>query len=208
MDTFAPKGPGRYPAVVVLHGHGGPGDGRRSGTHSLARRLALAGYVTLVPHYFGSHKPDSKNGRKNARSFSFWERTVSDTVGIAARRADVDARRIGILGLSLGSPVALSVRARDRRVAAVVEHYGGFPEWEDLDPSRLPPVLILHGDADRNVPVQQAYDLEQMLVAAGVPYEMHIYAGAGHGFRGAGSRRRRQATRWTSSIRTSSARPC
>ena len=33
------------------------------------------------------------------------------------------------------------------------------------------------------MPVQQAYDLEQILVAGGVPYEMHIYPGAGHGFR-------------------------
>jgi len=185
VDVIAPRGPGRFPAVVVLHGHGGLGDGRRSGMHSLARRLAGSGYVALVPHYFGSHKPDRKNGQKNARSFAFWERTVSDTVGFASRRADVDPRRIGLLGASLGSWVALSVGARDRRVSAVVEHYGGFPEWEELNPARMPPVLILHGDADRDVPVRQAYNLEQILVGAGVAYEMHVYEGAGHGFRGA-----------------------
>jgi len=185
VDVIGPREPGRHPAVVLLHGHGGLGDGRRSGTHSLARRLAGSGYVALVPHYFGSHKPDRKNGQKNARSFSFWERTVSDTVGFAARRVDVDPKRIGVLGSSLGSWVALSVGARDRRVSAVVEHYGGFPEWEELNPARLPPVLILHGDADRDVPVRQAYNLEQILVGAGVAYEMHIYEGAGHGFRGA-----------------------
>ena len=67
----------------------------------------------------------------------------------------------------------------------MVEHYGGFPEWEELNPARLPPVLVLHGDADRDVPVQQAYNLERTLLEAGVPYEMHIYEGAGHGFRGA-----------------------
>ncbi len=185
VDVIAPKDPGRHPAVVVLHGHGGLGEGRRSGTHSLARRLAGSGYVALVPHYFGSRKPDRKNGQKNARSFAFWERTVSDTVGFAARRSDVDPKRIGLLGASLGSWVALSVGARDRRVSAVVEHYGGFPEWEELNPARLPPVLVLHGDADRDVPVRQAHNLERMLLEAGVPYEMHIYQGAGHGFRGA-----------------------
>jgi len=185
VDVIAPTATGRYPAVVVLHGHGGLGDGRRSGTHSLARQLAGAGYVAVVPHYFGSHKPDRKNGQKNARSFSFWERTVSDTVGFSGRRADVDPKRIGLLGSSLGSWVALSVGARDRRVSAVVEHYGGFPQWEELNPARLPPVLILHGDADRDVPVQEAYNLEQILLQAGVASEMHIYQGAGHGFRGA-----------------------
>ena len=100
------------------------------------------------------------------------------------RRPDVDPKRFGVVGTSLGSSVALSVAARDRRVAAVAEYYGGLPEWEDLDLTRLPPVLILHGDADRNVRVQEAYKLEQALRESGVSYEMHIYAGAGHGFRG------------------------
>ncbi len=109
VDVIAPTASGRYPVVILLHGHGGLGDDRRSGVHSLARKLAGAGYVALVPHYFGSHKPDRKNGQKNARSFSFWERTVSDTVGYAARRTDVDPKRIGLLGTSLGSWVALSV---------------------------------------------------------------------------------------------------
>jgi carboxymethylenebutenolidase len=185
VDVFSPGAAGRYPAVVVVHGHGGVGEGKRSGSHALARHLAQAGYVTLVPHYFGSLKPDAKNGRKNARSFAVWARTVSDTVAFAARRPDVDPRRIGLLGSSLGSWVSLSVAARDRRVSAVVENFGGWPEWEELDPARLPPVLILHGDADRNVSVEEAHKLERMLEQAGVAYEMKIYPGADHGFRGA-----------------------
>src|SRR5262245_25224359 len=90
VDVFSPEGPGAYPAVVVVHGHGGVGEGKRSGSHELARRLARAGYVALVPHYFGGRKPDPKDGRKNARSFAAWERAVDDTVGYAARRPDVD----------------------------------------------------------------------------------------------------------------------
>jgi carboxymethylenebutenolidase len=185
VDVASPGAAGRYPAVVVVHGHGGVGEGKRSGSHALARDLARAGYVALVPHYFGTLKPDPKNGRKNARSFGVWERTVSDTVALAARRTDVDPKRIGLVGLSLGSWVSLSVAARDRRVSAVVENFGGWPEWEELNPARLPPVLILHGDADRNVPVDEAHKLERMLQAAGVSYEIEIYPGAGHGFRGA-----------------------
>ncbi len=185
VDVFSPGAAGKYPAIVVVHGVGGVGEGKRSDSHARARELARAGYVTLVPHYFGSLKPDPKNGRKNARSFSFWERTVSETVGHAMRRPDVDATRIGLLGSSMGTWVSLSVAARDRRVSAVVENFGGWPEWEELNPARLPPVLILHGDSDRNVSVQEAYKLEQLLKQAGVSYEMKIYEGAGHGFRGA-----------------------
>src|SRR5262245_35331351 len=70
VDVFAPGAPGRYPAIVVVHGHGGVGEGKRSGSHALARHLARAGYVALVPHYFGRLTPDPRDGRKNARSFA------------------------------------------------------------------------------------------------------------------------------------------
>jgi carboxymethylenebutenolidase len=185
VNVFAPATPGKYPAVALLHGHGGPGTGKRSSSHDLARRLARSGYVALVPHYFGSLKPDPKNGQKNARSFAVWTRTVSDSISFAVRRGDVDPKRIGVVGSSLGSWVALSLAAQDRRVSAVVENFGGLPEWQDLNLGRLPPVLILHGDADTNVRVREAYKLDQALREWGVEHEMHIYAGAGHGFRGA-----------------------
>jgi carboxymethylenebutenolidase len=185
VDLFAPGAPGSHPAVIVLHGRGGVGEGRRSGTHQAARELAQAGYVALVPHYFGRDLPDPKNGPKNARSHAIWTRRVLDTVSFAARRDNVNPRQIGLLGFSHGSWLALSVAARDRRVRAVVEYYGGYPGWDEIDPHRLPPVLILHGDADRVVPLTQADTLEAVLKDAGVPYDMHIYPGAGHGFRGA-----------------------
>jgi dienelactone hydrolase len=184
VDVFAPEAPGKYPAIVVLHGHGGLGEGKRSGCHEAARRLARAGYVAMVPHYFGRAVPDPKNARKNAQSFAVWERAVSDTVGFAMRRADVDPKRVGLLGFSLGSYVSIGVAARDRRVSAVVENYGGLPEHEDLNWSRLPPVLILHGDADKVVSVDSAHALDQVLDEANVFHEVKIYPGAGHGFRG------------------------
>jgi carboxymethylenebutenolidase len=184
VDVFAPKAPGKYPAVVVLHGHGGLGEGKHSGVHQQARRLAQVGYVALVPHYFGSAVPDQKNGRKNARAFEVWVRNVSDTVGYAARRPNTDPKRIGVVGFSLGGYVSLSVAARDRRVSAVVENFGGLPQHEILDWSRLPPVLILHGDADRVVSVEEAHRLDELLDRVNVNHEIKIYNGAGHGFRG------------------------
>jgi carboxymethylenebutenolidase len=185
VDVFAPSAPGKHPAAIVLHGRGGVSDSRRSGTHQAARELAQAGYVAFVPHYFGRNLPDPKNGPKNARSHAIWTRTVLDTISFATRRDDVNPRQIGLVGFSHGSWLALSVAARDRRVSAVVEYYGGYPGWDEIDPARLPPVLILHGYADRVVPVNESDKLEAVLKEAGVPYEMHIYPGADHGFRGA-----------------------
>lgn len=44
----------------------------------------------------------------------------------------------------------------------------------------LPPVLLIHGDEDRTVPVEIAIDFHAALQAAGVPVELNIYGGAGH----------------------------
>jgi acetyl esterase/lipase len=47
-----------------------------------------------------------------------------------------------------------------------------------------PPVLLIHGDADTLVPLQQSQDLERKLRAAGVPVKLVIKPGAGHGWQG------------------------
>src|SRR5262249_28964756 len=52
VERFEPKANGKYPVVVVLHGHGGIGPpGGRSGLREEARLLAREGYVALIPHY-------------------------------------------------------------------------------------------------------------------------------------------------------------
>lgn len=45
-----------------------------------------------------------------------------------------------------------------------------------------PPTLILHGDADKLVPIQQAQVMQQSLEAAGVPVRLVVKEGQGHGW--------------------------
>jgi acetyl esterase/lipase len=47
-----------------------------------------------------------------------------------------------------------------------------------------PPFLILHGDKDDLVPLDQSQRLQQALKQAGVPATLHVVKGAGHGFGG------------------------
>lgn len=47
-----------------------------------------------------------------------------------------------------------------------------------------PPILLMHGDDDRIVPVGQARELAAALEAAGAPVELGIVEGADHGFVG------------------------
>jgi len=46
--------------------------------------------------------------------------------------------------------------------------------------AQLPPTLIIHTDADRIIPISQAYDLEAALQAAGVPVTVFYYQDVSH----------------------------
>ncbi len=45
-----------------------------------------------------------------------------------------------------------------------------------------PPTLILHGDADKLVPIQQAQSMQKALEKAGVPAKLVVKTGQGHGW--------------------------
>jgi acetyl esterase/lipase len=47
---------------------------------------------------------------------------------------------------------------------------------------RSAPTLIIHGDRDRPVPIQQAQVLQEACEAAGVPFKLVVRRGAGHGW--------------------------
>jgi alpha-L-fucosidase 2 len=44
----------------------------------------------------------------------------------------------------------------------------------------LPPFLLVHGDADKTVPIQQSHDFQAKLRANGVTCDLHILPEAGH----------------------------
>ncbi len=57
-----------------------------------------------------------------------------------------------------------------------------------------PPTLIIHGDQDRVVPIQQGRLMRDVLHSAGVTTELIVIEGAGHGFSGQDAQTGRAAT--------------
>ena len=112
-------------------------------------------------------------------------KTVADAIDYATRQPNVDSKRLGLAGFSLGAYLSLAVASIDKDVKAVVEYFGGLPEFFAGRVDTMPPTLILHGAADRVVPVNEAYKLEALLKSKHVPYEIKIYPEQGHGFFGA-----------------------
>ncbi len=80
---------------------------------------------------------------------------------------------------------------RGFRVPALRLLLGGLPE-EMPDLAKLaspvthldrndPPVLLLHGDADPQMPPQQSEELARACTEAGIPVELHVLPGSRHG---------------------------
>jgi dienelactone hydrolase len=182
LDAFLPESNGhRYPAVIGLHGSGG-GYATMSDP---ATMLAARGFAVYVLHYFDRTGTTGVADKQTAiRHFPVWGKTLWDAISHVARQPKVDEERIGLLGFSLGAYLALSVASVDTRVKAVVDFFGGFPKEMKFFMRRLCPTLILHGDADSTVPVEEAHHLQQMLEKRDIPHELQIYPGVGHSFQG------------------------
>ncbi len=179
LDAYLPRAAsGRVPAVIALHGAGGS----LSGMEPYASLLASHGFAVYLLHYFDRTGIASADKPTILRSFPLWMKTLWDATSFVASQPEVDAERIALLGFSLGAYLSLANSAIDHRVKAVVEFFGGMPKEMKLFMRRLCPVLILHGDADPTVPVEEAYQLQMLLEKKDIPYELKIYSGAGHGF--------------------------
>jgi dienelactone hydrolase len=181
VDLYLPSTAGRYPAVIALHGSGG----NHVSMAEPAERLATYGFAVFVIHYFDrTATTEAADKQTIIRNFPAWGKTIWDAISNVAKHPQVDADRIGLLGFSLGAYLALSVASVDSRVKAVVEFFGGLPREMRLFMRRLCPVLILHGEDDPTIPVAEARELEKELQRRQIPYEIHIYPSAGHGFSG------------------------
>src|SRR5438270_2402676 len=178
IDHFPPNDSSRSqrPAVMVVHGSGGGG----WYFEKYAREFTATGCHVFIVHYFESTGTDYAVTETILKHFPDWQRTLADAVKFAAEQPGVDPRRIALLGISLGAYLSLAVAAQHDRVCAVVDIFGGMPKHLGSGVRRLPPTLILHGDADPIVPVSEAYGLEKILKRTGTEYQMKIFPGQGH----------------------------
>jgi len=174
-----PSTPGPHAAVVLL-----PGSyGWRPDYARFARRFADSGFVALALDYYA----ESGRGASPAdesRNWPVWQSTVRNAVTYLEATPAVAGRPIGLVGYSRGAFLAISVAGSAPPVGAVVDFYGA---GSDDDPPSLgipqfPPLLILHGEADTEVPVALAHRLYDRMRAHGGDVEMHLYPGAAHAF--------------------------
>jgi carboxymethylenebutenolidase len=204
VERFEPTADGKYPALVLLHPIDGLDNASGEVYRGLARDYAAKGYVVALVHYFdrtdaapeelkavralflrraaGEQLTDAQRKTIEGR-FDAWTDTVRDAVADVRKRPNVDPDRVGLVGLSLGGFLALSVAAQeDMKIAAVVDLFGGLPAERRAGVKTLPPVLVLHGDKDTVVSVDEAKELQKLIADKKLVGEVTIYPGVGHVF--------------------------
>jgi dienelactone hydrolase len=110
------------------------------------------------------------------------------------RRPDIDPRRVGLVGWSLGGGLAIAVaeqadarapRGVPKPYAVVVAYSAGAFGPTLADAGSLPPTLVLSGGARDAMPVADSIALRDALRAAHVPSALYVYPDGSHDWPGA-----------------------
>jgi dipeptidyl-peptidase 4 len=189
----------KRPAMVFVHG--GPQRQMLLGYHyrhvyhmfyGINQWLADKGYIVLSVNYrrgvgYGRSFRQAPNsgGQGNAEY-----QDVLAAGQYLHSRPDVDTSRVAIWGLSYGGVLTAQALARNSDLFAAGIDLAGVHLWgSSLDPESTSfqssvigaidgwrsPVLLQHGDDDRNVSFTQTTGLVQMLRARNVDYELIVF---------------------------------
>lgn len=189
----------KRPAIIFVHG--GPSRQMLLGYHymhfyhwayGINQWLASKGYVVMSVNYrsgigYGRSFRQAPNtgGRGNAEY-----QDVLAGGKYLQQHPNVDPDRIGIWGLSYGGVLTAQALARNSDVFKMGVDLAGVHLWgSSVDPESVSfkssaigaidgwksPVLLVHGDDDRNVAFQQTTGLVQLLRARDVEHELIVF---------------------------------
>jgi dienelactone hydrolase len=138
--------------------------------------FASHGYRVLLPDYTSVATPTAKPTAANYRR---WAQVVDD---MFVDPTLLRSNRVGLAGQKLGASVALVAAANNSKVGAVVEWSGLLPNEFFAQVQSLPPLLILHGEQDDEVPVVNARQLVRLCKLKDFVCEAPEYPNEGHVF--------------------------
>jgi acetyl esterase/lipase len=189
-----PKDKTTRAAVIVA-----PGGGHRElwadhEGHNVARWLSARGIAAFVLKYRLAREPDSIY-KVDEHALADAQRAIQ-YVRSRAQEWGIDASRIGVMGFSAGGELAALSGMRfingNKEAADAVERESSRPDFQALiypgSSGRIaatkesPPAFLLCGYNDRPDISRGMAEVYLKFKDAGVPAELHIYSGAGHGF--------------------------
>ena len=180
----------KWPLIVGLHGAGRPYDWLM-GYQGIIDFAQQDGYIIVTPlgyhprGYYGSLGPGlfeaaqpvgeaaDKTLPTNLGELS--EKDVMNVLEIVRRQFTIDEDRIYLFGHSMGGAGTYHLAAKYPTLwaALAVAAPGSRPlmDWSDqIEKFRHIPILLLHGDADKTIPVAEARKAAQKMKAFGMQY--------------------------------------
>lgn len=172
-----PANPGNAPAVVVIQEWWGLNDQIRG----VADRYAEAGFRALVPDlYRGKATVKAEEAEHLMTNLNFGDAAGQDIRG-AVNYLKQGSQKVGVTGYCMGGALTLLSACNVPEADAGVVYYG-YPPLEYIDASKIKiPLLAHYATEDVPFPVANVYKLEEMLRAAAVNHEFHLYR-AQHAF--------------------------
>ncbi|MCH8858453.1 MAG: dienelactone hydrolase family protein [Proteobacteria bacterium] len=201
-----PKTGGRRPSVILMHER----YGLVSHSRDLARRCARDGFFVIAPDFFHKYPDQDALHAGTARyDFSDSEAIASlrDAIAALEQSPHADENKVAVAGFCQTGRHPI-VFAAEVPVAAVVVWYGAAAkrEWPATERqpkpmeeiiSKLPcPLFGAFGSDDHIIAVEDVRRFRNTLEDHGKSYEIHLYAGAPHGWLNdtmAGRYRKKQA---------------
>jgi acetyl esterase/lipase len=158
----------------------------------------------IILKYRVPRRPDEPEGEPARRPLQDAQRAVR-LVRSKAGEWGIQPQRIGIVGFSAGGHLVMATATSfDQRTYEPIDDidkiscrpdfaipvYPGYLKMKDKDelapgfriPTNAPPVFLVHGGDDLISPPQHSVLMYLALQRAGVPAELHIYAGTAHDF--------------------------
>jgi acetyl esterase/lipase len=170
----------------------------------VAAWLTSQGITGIILKYRVPRRPGEPKGEPARRPLQDAQRAVSLVRG-NAKKWGIDPNRIGMVGFSAGGHLAIATATNfEKRTYKAIDDidkiscrpdfaiaaYSGYLKAKDKDelapglrvPAKTPPIFLAHGGADIISNPEHSVFMYLALKRAGIPAELHVYAGAAHDF--------------------------
>lgn len=209
VDFFNPEGhkASDKSSGIVFFFSGGWAQGHRSQYHALCDYFSKRGMVSMTADYRIMKRDGTTPAEclKDAKSVMRWIRKNATALGIDPNKVVAGGGSAGgHLAAALGSCEGFDEEGEDTTVScvpnALVLHNpvyfngeGGFGHrkvrdyWEAFSPyhnikESTPPTIVFFGSADKHMKNGIPKEYHSKMLALGIPSELIIYDGLGHGF--------------------------
>ena len=163
--------------------------GRNEYTEQRARELAEHGYAALAIDMYGDKKVTTSSDQAYTWMMQTFEQpnTIVDRATAAlntlAAQTEVDAERLAAIGFCYGGKVALDLARSNAPVKAVATFHANLSAQQPAQAGQVQAeILVLHGELDSMVSLDDVAAFKAEMHAAEVPHEVIIFEDAKHGF--------------------------